>query len=104
MKYLLNSLRKLLFSVIPIAARFLEDPLMFNKDSTGTSYHTYLNSMDRILVFISEAAPAAGSSWFHILDLSTNNFFLAILLIDIFFINFNFEIVLLYLLFLDWIF
>ena len=77
---------------------------MFNKDSTGTSYHIYLNSMDLILVFILEAAPAAGSSWFHILDLSTNNFFLAILLIDIFLINFNFEMVLLYLLFLDWIF
>ena len=36
------------------------------------------NSMDLMLVFILEAAPAAGSSRFHILDLLTNNFFLAI--------------------------
>ena len=63
------------FSVIPIDARFLDDPLMFNKDSMCTSYHIYPNSMDLMLVFILEAARAAGSSRFNILDLSTNNFF-----------------------------
>ena len=41
-----------------------------------------------MLVFTLEAAPAAGSSGFHILDSSTNNF-LDILLIVIFFINFG---------------
>ena len=62
---------------------------MFHKDSTCISYHTYPNSMDLILVFILEAAPAAGYSRFHNLDLLTNNFFLSILLIVIFSINFN---------------
>ena len=37
-----------------------------------------------------EAAPAAGSSRFHILDLSTNNFFLAYLLIVIFFLTISY--------------
>ena len=72
------------FSVIPIDARFLDYPLMFNKDSMCTSYHIYPSSMDLMLVFILEGAPAAGSSRFHILDLLTNNFFLAYLLIVIF--------------------
>ena len=49
---------------------------MFNKDSTCSSYHIYPSSIGLILVFILEAATAAGSSRFHILDSSTNNFFL----------------------------
>ena len=76
---------KVIFSVFPIAARFLEDPFMFNKDSTRTSYHIYLNSMDLILVFILEATPEAGSSRFHILGSLTNIFFVAILLTVIFY-------------------
>ena len=65
---------------------------MFHKDSTCISYHTYPNSMDLILVFILEATPAAGYSRFHNLDLLTNNFFLSILLIVIFSINFNLSV------------
>ena len=57
---------------------------MFNKDSTCTSYHIYPNSTDLNLVFILEATPAAGSSRFHSLDSSINNFFLATFLIVIF--------------------
>ena len=73
------------FSVIHIAARFLEDIFMCYKDSTCISYHIYPKSMGLMLVFILEAP---GSSRFHILDSLTNNFFLTILLIVIFLINF----------------
>ena len=69
---------------------------MFNKASTCTSYYIYLNSVDLTFVLMLEALsggtmalPVAGRSKFHILDSSTNNFFLAILLIVIIFINFN---------------
>ena len=72
----------------------MEDPFMFNKDSTCTSYHIYPNSMDFTLVLILEAFKGcialrvASSSRFHILDSSANNYFLAVLLIVIFLINF----------------
>ena len=71
------------FSVIPIAARFLDDLFMFNKASTCTSNHIYPNSMDLIFLLMLEAlsggtiaVPVAGGSKFHILDMWTKNFFL----------------------------
>ena len=78
------------FSVIPIAARFLEDPFLFNIFSTRISYHIYLIRLDLISKIMFEGAPAAGYSMFHILDSSTNNFFLAILLIVIFLLTFSY--------------
>ena len=83
------SKKVIFFELFPL---LLQDPVMFNKDSTCSSYHIYPNSISLILVFILEAAPAAGSSRFHILDWSTTNFFSCYFAQSHFFINFNLSV------------
>ena len=73
------------FSVNPIIGRFLNDLLMFKRFPAETSCHIYPISLDLLFKVILEETPVAGSSRFHILDWSTNNFFLTTLLVVIFF-------------------